>query len=117
MNVSTKLHLVGRAGHVLNHQGTVSGTLTGAVSARSVAFTSTHGEGTFVFYPKGGSISGRATSHGRVVGARVYITGTATIIGGTGKWAHASGSGLQFSGVLNRQNLSVTEHFAGSIRY
>jgi hypothetical protein len=117
MNVTGKLHLVSRVGRVLNHRGSLTGSISGPVSTRSIALASNHGEGTFTFYPKGGSISGRATSYGRVVGAAVYFTGISTITGGTGIWAHASGKNLRFTGVLDRQNLSVTEHFVGSIRY
>lgn len=117
LNVTVNLRLVGRVGHVLNHRGTVTGTLPGTASSRSTALSSTQGSGTFTFYPKGGSISGRASTRGHVVGASVYFTGTATITGGTGKWAHAAGSNLQFSGVMNRQNLHVTERFSGNIRY
>lgn len=117
LNVTTNLHLVSRSGHTLIHQGSTSGNLSGAIYTHSVALSTSRGEGTFTFYPKGGSISGRASTRGHVVGATLYFTGTATITGGTGKWAHASGSGLQYSGVMNRQNFHVTEHFSGNIRY
>lgn len=117
LNVTANLRLVSRSGRVLNHKGTMSGTLSGQIYTRGIAFSTSHGEGTFTFYPKGGSIAGKGFSRGHVVGASVYFTGTAEITGGSGTWAHASGSGLRFSGVINRQNLSITEHFAGNIRY
>lgn len=117
MNLTANLHLVGRPARVLNEQGSISGTLSGSVSSRIVAISSTHSESTFTFYPGGGSMSGQASTHGRVVGANIYFTGTATITKGTGRWAHVSGSGLQYSGVVNRQNLRAIGHMIGSIRY
>jgi hypothetical protein len=117
LNLIAHLHLVGRPGHALNQQGTVTGDLPGTVSSRSTTITSTRGEGTFTFYSQGGSMSGRAATHGHIVGATAYFSGIANITGGTGKWARVSGSGLQFSGTLDRQNLSATEHLTGNIEY
>lgn len=117
LSLNVNMHLIGRPGHILNEQGSVSGTLPGSVSSRSTTLSSTQGTSTFTFYTKDGSIFGQADTHGRVVGANVYLTGTATITGGSGSWAHASGSGLQYSGVISRQNFHVTEHINGSIRY
>jgi hypothetical protein len=117
LNLSAKLQLVGHPGHVLNDRGTVSGTLSGTVSSRIVALSSTNGTGTFTFYSKSGNLSGSALTRGRVVGATVYFTGTATVTGGSGKWAHASGRNLQFSGTMDRQNFHVSERISGSISY
>jgi hypothetical protein len=117
LNVNSSMELVGRPGHVLNHRGTVSGTLNGHESASSVALSTTQGTSKFTLYTKSGSMFGRASSHGHVEGSTLYFSGTATITGGTGTWAHASGSGLRFSGVLDRQNFHITDHLNGSISY
>ncbi|MFI5009433.1 MAG: hypothetical protein ACHQDY_04075 [Solirubrobacterales bacterium] len=114
---TANLHLVSRTGHVLNYRGSISGTLAGSVYTRSIALSTGHGEGTYTFYPKGGSISGKGTSSGHVVGTYIYFAGVATITGGNGTWAHASSSGMRYSGVVNRQNLHITERFAGNLRY
>jgi hypothetical protein len=114
-DISSTLHLVGRAGHVFNEQGTFSGTQSGTIAIRFTSVTSSAGEATFVAYPHGGSVSGRTTTKGEVVGAHVYFSGHMTITGGTGSWAHASGRGLGFSGVIDRQNFHATTHMTGTI--
>jgi hypothetical protein len=116
VSLSASLHLVGRPGHVIYEQGTISGTLSGTVSARCTSISSTKGTATFTIYTKGGSLSGRASTRGHVVGASVPFAGTAVMTSGTGVWAHAAGSNLQYSGVMNRQNYRIAEHLTGSIR-
>lgn len=118
LNLTVDMHLIGRPGHVLDEQGTVSGSLSGSASSKNTSLPSN--EGTTVFtvdYTKGGSMTGKASSHGRVIGPTAYFTGTATITGGTGVWAHARGSHLKFTGVMDRQNYRVEDHVTGTISY
>jgi hypothetical protein len=113
LNLKSTLHLVGPPGHVDYSKGTVSGSLSGTASTRFVSLGTAKGESTFTIYPStGGSLTGRSLTQGHVVGASLYFSGTSTITGGTGRWAHAHGTGLTFSGVLNRQNYhsTVTTH-------
>lgn len=117
LNVNANLHLVGRPGHTLTEQGSFTGTLSGTVSSRSVAISTSHGTGTFTMSTKHGSFSGQGISHSRIVGATAYFSGTAKIVGGTGEWAHALGSVLAFSGTVDRQNYQFNEHITGSLRY
>jgi hypothetical protein len=115
-NLTSNLRLVGRPGHVLNEQGTFSGSQSGTIAIRFTSVTSTSGEATFVAYPRGGGwVSGRTSTKGRVVGAKVYFGGSMTISGGSGRWAHASGRGLAFSGVMDRRSFHATTHMQGSI--
>lgn len=114
-NINSTLHLIGHPGHVLNEQGTFSGTQSGTIAIRFTSVTSTSGEATFTAYPSGGSVSGRTTTKGEVVGAHVYFSGSMNITGGTGKWAHASGRGLGFSGVVDRRSFHATTHMTGTI--
>jgi hypothetical protein len=117
LNLNANYHLVGRPGHMISEQGSFTGTLSGTLISRSVVVSSTLGTGTFTLYTKGGSLSGEATSHARVVGPIGYFSGTAKITKGTGKWAHSPGSTLAFSGTVNRQNYHFVEHVTGSLRY
>ncbi|MFI5009388.1 MAG: hypothetical protein ACHQDY_03845 [Solirubrobacterales bacterium] len=114
-NLNSNLHLVGKPGHVLNEQGTFTGSQSGSIRIRFTSVTSTSGGATFVAYPSGGSVSGYTTTRGRVVGAFVYFGGTMTVTGGTGRWAHASGHGLGFSGVVDRRSFHATTHMQGNI--
>jgi hypothetical protein len=116
LSLTTKLRLVGRPGHVSYAKGTVSGTFSGTTSARFVAIGSSGGEATFTIYPaSGGSILGRSVTHGRVVGPVAYFSGTASIVGGTGRWAHAHGTNLKYTGTVNRQNYRSASVMHGSI--
>ncbi len=115
-NLTSNLRLVGRPGHVLNERGTFSGSQSGTIAIRFTSVTSTSGEATFTAYPRGGGwVSGRTATRGHVVGANVYFGGTMTITGGGGRWAHASGHGLGFSGVVDRRSFHATTHMQGSI--
>lgn len=117
LNLRTTLRLVGRPGHVNNAKGTFTGTFSGTTTVRFVAAGSTGGEATFTLYPaSGGSLIGHSVTHGRVVGPTAYFSGTASITGGTGSWAHAYGTGLAYSGTLDRQNYHSTSVMRGSIR-
>jgi hypothetical protein len=115
-NVSSNLHLIGKPGHVLNEQGTFSGSQAGTIAIRFTSVTSTSGEASFTAYSsKGGSVSGRTATRGHVVGAIVYFTGTMTITGGTGRWSHASGHNLKFNGTVDRRSFHATTQMQGTI--
>jgi len=117
LSLTTTLRLVGRPGHVDYAKGNVTGNFAGTTSVRFVAIGSTGGEATFTIYPtSGGSLIGRSVTHGHVVGPTAYFSGTASITGGTGRWAHAHGTGLGYSGSLDRQNYHSTSVMHGSIR-
>ena len=116
-NVSSRLKLIGHPGHILNERGTFSGSQSGTIAIRFTSVTSTSGGATFAAYSSAGSISGQTTTRGRVVGARVYFTGVMSVTGGSGRYSHAYGRNLQFSGVVDRHNFNATTHMQGSIRY
>jgi hypothetical protein len=116
-NVNSNLQLVGHPGHVLNERGTFSGSQSGTIAIRFTSVTSTSGGATFAAYSSGGSISGQTTTRGHVVGAKVYFTGVMSVTGGSGRYAHAYGRGLKFSGVVDRRSFHATTHMQGSIRY
>jgi hypothetical protein len=114
-NLNSNLHLLGRPGHILNEQGSFTGSQSGTIRIRFTSVTSTSGSATFTAYSSGGSVSGYATTRGRVVGAFAYFGGSMTVTGGTGRWAHAYGRGLGFSGVVDRRSFHATTHMQGSI--
>lgn len=116
-NVNSNLRLVGKPGHVLNERGTFSGSQSGTIAIRFTSVTSTSGGATFAAYSSAGSISGQTTTRGHVVASKVYFTGVMSVTGGSGRYAHALGRNLQFSGVVDRRNFHATTHMQGSIRY
>jgi hypothetical protein len=115
-NINSNLRLVGHPGHILNERGTFTGSQSGTIEVRFVSVTSTSGEATFTAYSsKGGSVSGRTATRGHVVGSTAYFTGTMTITGGTGRWSHASGRNLRFSGSVDRRDFHATTQMQGTI--
>lgn len=101
VNDTAYLHPV--HGNALIQEGRAGGTLPGSVKAIFVLGTTTV-KTTFTVYVRGGSISGRgsATLH---LGHGGYVSfgGSLLVTHGTGRYAHASGSGGLF-GTLNRNN-------------
>ena len=65
-------------------------------------------------YPHGGSVSGSASGSYRTNGGTASFSGTLSINGGSGSYAHAHGSGLSFSGTIQRSNDAVTVHVSGN---
>jgi hypothetical protein len=115
-NINASLHLVGSAGHVLNEKGSFTGTQSGTIAVRFTSGNVISGSATFAAYSsRGGSVSGRATIKGHVGVATVYFTGIVTITGGTGRWAHASGRNLRFTGTVDPHNFHASTHIEGTI--
>lgn len=114
INETATLRPTGPLGHIINERGTVSGTYSGSVEARLVRITNTTGEASITAYINGGSLKAKAITHARAEGATAYFRGTATISGGTGTWAHASGS-LSFDGTTDRQNFHTTAELHGTL--
>lgn len=108
-------HLLGRPGHVLAEQGNFTGTVSGPATIHFTLITLTKGTATVVFYPKGGSIGGQASTRSSIQGPNVYFGGVLSIMSGTGKWAHSAGSKLNFSGSFNRVDFQGTAHLSGSL--
>jgi hypothetical protein len=112
------LRLIGYPkGHVFNERGTVSGTYRGSTEARLVAITNTKWEATLTVYTSGGSLKAKATARARPVKEEEvigYFLGSASITGGTGTWAHTSGS-LTFNGSINRRTFQVSADMSGTL--
>jgi hypothetical protein len=109
------LHLVRTSGEVLEEEGPATGALPGKVKVRFDVGTSI--TGSFVFYPSGG---GSITGHGS---ARLHSTGTYSSFGGTlavshgtGRYAHAHGSGGLY-GAVNRRTNALVVQTTGKLSY
>lgn len=117
VSISDKATLlpVGRLGHIINERGSMSGTYSGSVEVQIVRVTNTTGEATITFYTRGGSLKAKATEiHGHVDGAIASFHGSASISGGAGTWAHATGT-LTVDGTTDRQNFHTTVEIRGTL--
>jgi len=113
LNENGSLRLTSKKGFTLNEQGFASGTVKGRIYVRLTIVSSSRVTAELSIYPSGGSITahGSASYHEESTNAR--FSGSMSIERGTGGYAHARGSGLSFSGTIQRSNDAVTVHVSG----
>jgi hypothetical protein len=115
LNESGNLRLTSRHGFTLNEQGRASGTLTGTIYVHLKIVSSKRVTAEVNIYPKSGSISGYGSAGYRREGATGYFSGSLSIVRGTGSYNRARGSGLSFSGTIQRSNYAITVHVRGNV--
>jgi hypothetical protein len=108
------LHYVSSSGSLLLDEGKATGSLPGSMRVRldlGTTFT-----GTFTIHASGGSIEGHgsATPHGS--GTYESFSGTLTVTGGSGRYAHARGHGGLY-GTFDRDNYALVIQTTGSLTY
>jgi hypothetical protein len=108
-----RLHLTSHHGFTLNEQGSTSGTLSGTIYIHLHVVSTNHVTAEVNLYPSGGSITGSASASYRPSGAVASFAGTMNISRGTGRYSHATGSGLSFTGTVQRSDDAVTVHVNG----
>jgi hypothetical protein len=112
------LQLTSRQGFTLNERGTASGTFKGTIYVHLKIVSSSHVTAEVNIYPSGGSsITGYGTAGYRKEGAIGRFSGSLSVQRGTGTYDHAHGSGLSFSGTIQRSNYAVTVHVGGTASY
>jgi hypothetical protein len=110
------LHLVGSSGELLEEEGPATGALPGKVHVRFTVGASV--TGTFVFYPRsGGSITGHGSARLHSTGTYSSFGGTLAVSHGTGRYAHAHGSGGLYGTVNRRANDTLVVQTTGKISY
>jgi hypothetical protein len=114
LTLTAHLHYVDAKGSYLVEEGPASGPLAGFVKAKLRVTADI--SGSFTFYPRGGSISGRGVATLHESGIYASFGGTVTVLGGTGRYSHAHGEGGLY-GVYDRKTLGVTIQTTGSLSY
>ena len=114
--VVAHLHYVAARGSYVFEEGRASGALAGTVSAR-IRITAEI-SGSFTFYSRGGSVRGYGSAKLNESGSYASFGGTLTVLGGTGRYSHARGSGRLY-GVYNRRSprLELTIQTTGDLSY
>jgi hypothetical protein len=97
----------------LNEEGSASGTISGTIYIHLRVVSTNRVTAEVNIYPSDGSITGSASASYRSAGAVATFTGTMRIERGTGRYAHASGSGLSFTGTIQRINDAAVVHVTG----
>jgi hypothetical protein len=109
------LHLVRESGSELLEEGTVSGTLPGTVKVRfNVGAVIT---AQFTIYARGGgSIAGHGSGSLRSTSRYSTFGGSLSVTSGTGRFAHARGSGGLY-GAIDRRTYALTVQTIGKLTY
>lgn len=115
-NETGQLQLVGKPqGFTLNERGSATGTAAGAIYVRLTIVSTGSVAAEVSIYPRGGSIVGRARASYRTASKTASFSGSMSIERGTGSYAHVHGSGLRFSGTIQRSNDAITVRMSGSL--
>jgi hypothetical protein len=113
LNETGHLHLTSHHGFTLNEQGSASGTISGTIYLHLHVVSTNRVTAEVNIYPRGGSLTGYATASYHPSGGVASFNGTMSISRGSGRYSHAHGSGLSFTGTIQRANDAVTVHVNG----
>jgi len=117
LHESASLHLTNHHGLILKEQGNAKGTLSGPIYLQLNVTSTRSVTARIQVYPKNGSMSGNASAVYTVQGSTASFSGRMSITGGGGRYSKARGSGLSFSGTIQRSNDAVTVHMSGKLSY
>ncbi len=111
------LNLVKRTGSTkFQHKGRASGTVKGSVRSTITLTHSVVLRGTVTITSPSGKLRMKVEGRARSLSLRTRFSGQATMTGGTGRYAHATGTGT-FTGVVNRSTWHATIDAKGTLRY
>jgi hypothetical protein len=113
LNDSGRLHLASHHGFTLNEQGLASGTISGTIYIHLNVVSTNRVTAEVNIYPSGGSVTGSASASYHPSGGVASFSGTMSVTRGTGRYSGAHGSGLSFTGTVQRSNDAVTVHVSG----
>jgi hypothetical protein len=117
MKEHVTLTLVKRTGSTrFDHRGRASGTVAGSVRSKIVLTHAVVLNGTVTVTTPAGKLRMKVSGRARSLELRTRFNGTATVVGGTGRYAHATGKGT-FTGVINRGTWAATIDADGSLSY
>ena len=118
VNDKAELHLVHAFGETLVEEGKATGTLAGTAKIRlQIDAARASAKASFTFYVQGGTLSGH--SSGRANGGHggwESFSGTMSLDHGTGRYAHASGSGHMYGAIYRRTDKLIVQE-SGRLRY
>jgi hypothetical protein len=113
LNETGRLHLTSHHGFTLNEQGSTSGTISGTIYIHLNVVSTNRVTAEISIYPSGSSITGTASASYHPSGGVATFSGTMNVERGTGRYSGARGSGLSFTGTVQRANDAVTVHVSG----
>jgi hypothetical protein len=115
LNENGNLHLTSKHGFTLNEQGPASGTVRGTITVHLQIVSTNRVTAEVSISPSGGSITGKATASYHKGSTMASFSGSLAISHGTGSYRNARGSGLSFSGTIQRSNDAITVRVSGRV--
>ncbi len=115
LNDTGHLRETSHKGFNLYESGQATGSIGGTVSLHLDVVSTNRVTAELTVHANGGSMSGDASGDYRNNGATASFSGSLSITHGTGKYSHAHGSGISFSGAIERVNGSVTVRVNGHL--
>ncbi len=113
LNDTGNLHKTSKHGFNLYESGNASGSLSGSISLHLDVVSTNKVTAELTVSPRGGSLTGKASGSYRTNGGTASFSGTLSITHGTGSYSGAHGSGISFSGTIQRSNDSMTVRVNG----
>ncbi|HSZ68876.1 MAG TPA: hypothetical protein VK756_00800 [Solirubrobacteraceae bacterium] len=113
LNDTAHLHKTSSHGFNLYESGSASGSLGGSISLHLDVVSTNRVTAQITVYPHGGSVNATASGSYRNNGSTASFAGTLNVTGGSGSYRGAHGSGLSFSGTVQRSNDAVTVRVSG----
>lgn len=107
LNDSGNLRKTGHKGLTLYESGPAHGTIPGTVSLSLDVVSTNRVTARLTVNASGGSMSGSASGGYSNKGATASFSGSLSVTTGTGKYRHAHGSNISFSGTIQRSSGSV----------
>ncbi|HXB66367.1 MAG TPA: hypothetical protein VNV42_15975 [Solirubrobacteraceae bacterium] len=113
INDTSNLHKTSKHGFNLYELGNASGSISGSISLHLDVVSTNKVTAELSMRTHGGSLTGKASGSYRTNGGTASFSGTLSVTGGSGTYGGAHGSGISFSGTIQRSNDSVTVHVNG----
>jgi len=115
LNETGHLRLTSKRSFTLNEKGSATGTVKGTIYIHLHVTAINRVTAEINIYPAGGSLTANASANYHSAGATASFAGTMSITRGTGNFSRARGSGLSFSGTVQRSNDAITVHLSGRL--
>jgi len=115
LNETSRLHLTSKHEFTLNEEGSGSGTITGTIYVHLTVVSTSRVSAEVNVYSSGSSITGRASASYERGHTQGSFSGSLLIIRGTGRYRRAHGSGLSFTGTIQRSNDAIAVNVRGPV--
>lgn len=109
------LRLTSKHGFTLNEKGSAHGTVTGTIYVHLTIVSSSRVTAEVNIYPHGGSLSGQASAAYSRGTSMAEFDGTISLGHGSGRYAGTHGTGLSFTGTIQKSNDAIVVHVRGTV--